>query len=710
MAFFIRPQTELTDRGACPSGVYEYTKTINIKESANFDISIFAAGQYKLFINGKYICEGPCRNAKAVRYFDRTKAELCAGENKILIIVVHVMEEQGFTTGHIYLKPELVFEAKSEKECFFTDESWKCDFIKNHKLRINDTYVFPFEILCGDKDVSNKVVEQGDSFDFHTAQKRPYGFASYRLEPRKIKMIAPAEKVELKEVRRGENFIEYDAGKYVTAKVTFDLAAHCDAKIIYAECYMFEDGKRNRGDTSGFIDGFFDKVSSGEHDFTYNSFWYRAFRYIRVETDTPEKVKSACGHIYHYPVEFDGSFECSDARLNLMNDISINTLLCCTTDVVVDCPYYEQQQYVMDSAVECSALMRLTSERALVEKCLDDFAASQQPNGLLCANYPCSMVQVIPGFSLFWVWLLKEYLDNTANTAYVRKHLSTLDKILDYFETHKSPEGLVTNSNDWDFIDWVPEWQRGIAPVEDGKPNTIYSLYLACALKNATSLAKACGRPHLATEYGERYDALCKAINENLYDEKMGMYHDGCGTFSMHTCVWAILSEIVTGEKAKKMAEKMELENIFKSSYAMNFFLFRALEKSGCYEKAIQYFDGWQKMIDLGCTTWCENPDEPRSECHAWSCAPLYEFSANILGVKTALEDEIIISPTTLGLEFAKGKVPTRFGIVSVEWTSKDGKFELSISSPDGVIKKLIAPNGEIVEFADGEKTCSFAL
>ena len=183
------------------------------------------------------------------------------------------------------------------------------------------------------------------------------------------------------------------------------------------------------------------------------------------------------------------------------------------------------------------------------------------------------------------------------------------------------------------------------------------------------------------------------------------MYHDGEGTFSMHTIMWAVLSGIISGEEAKKMAQKLDLDDIYKSSYSMNFFLFRALEKAGCYDMAANYFGGWQKMIELGCTTWCENPDDPRSECHAWSCAPLYEFSANVLGVKYSLDNEIVIAPNTMGLEYASGNVPTRFGIVKVDWKTDGEKFNINISSPEGVAKKLILPNGQLQMFTDGKKS-----
>ena len=111
-------------------------------------------------------------------------------------------------------------------------------------------------------------------------------------------------------------------------------------------------------------------------------------------------------------------------------------------------------------------------------------------------------------------------------------------------------------------------------------------------------------------------------------------------------------------------------------------------------------------MIDLHCTTWCENPDSPRSECHAWSCAPLYEFSSGMLGVKYSFEDEIIIEPHSFGASNASGTVPTRFGNVNVNinWTADGKTFKITIKSPADIKKRLKMPDGRIIIFDDAEK------
>ena len=99
-------------------------------------------------------------------------------------------------------------------------------------------------------------------------------------------------------------------------------------------------------------------------------------------------------------------------------------------------------------------------------------------------------------------------------------------------------------------------------------------------------------------------------------------------------------------------------------------------------------------MIDLGCTTWCENPDSPRSECHGWSSAPLYEFSANVLGVKIGLSDEIVIKPEIGNLTYAKGSVPTRFGTVNVAWELCGNKFRMDIEVPETISSRVTLPDG----------------
>ena len=676
-------------------GLYVFSKTVNIEKEEEFTVHVYSSCRYILRINGEYICEGPCKCHHYVHYYDTVKTVLKAGENHISICVMQLWGQR-FSTVHKKQKPEVIFEAVSLSSRIASDASWDCTY--DARCRFTDGnawFLSPMEEMDFSKEGISVPGTTAGGFDFEQGIQTSYGIShTTLLEPRPIPMLKPSAEVRFTEVNRGEDFVEFDAGQYVTAKVKFSLPAHTDVKIIYAECYEGENGKFMRDDTTGKLHGVCDAVKTTKEE-TYEPFYFRTFRYIRIEGKGAQNV-AVYANRWNYPIKLEGTFSCSDSYFNQMFDISVNTMLCCTHETFYDCPYHEQQQYVMDSAIESAVLMRMTGDIRPVKKCIEEFAASQLPSGYLLANYPADYQQIIPGFSFFWIFMLYDYLEYTKDTAFVSRFIGTMDKILDGFHERLSKEGLIVKSRYWDFVDWVPSWPLGVPPMEEGEPLTVYNMYYAYAFLCAAKIREQVGR-HGKEDDKERYKALSQAIRKHCYDEEVGLYTDAgkLGEYSMHTIIWAILSEQVTKEDAELMAEKLKEDFLKQSSFSMNYYLFRALEKCGKRKEIFGFMDGWHKMIDMHCTTWCENPDNPRSECHGWSSAPLYELSNHVLGVQVGFEDEIIIAPLTLNLEYAKGSVPTRFGLVSVSWVNGEDGFFIEIDAPCGVEKRVALPCGD---------------
>jgi len=711
-ALFVTPKKIYTDKG-----LYEFSKNVSFEKSCKGTVRLFAACRYILYINGKYICEGPCRSAEDVRYYETVEVDFEKGENTIVVEVMHMTVDREFSSCFKAEKPMLLFQVCTEFGVINSDADWECRHVVSNVLAggksfgVFTDFIPPFEHITGLKKTQELSLEVCGYFDFDGIERSGFGFETpLYLEPRPIPIIYPQEPIALKVINKGEGFIELDSGEYTTAKVEFALKAGCTYKILYAECYQFGNEKRLRDDISGQLRGPYDMVCA-EEDMTFSPFWYRAFRFVRIECENPEEnVISVRACRVNYPFDITGRFECSDEAYNKMWDVSINTLKCCTHEIYMDCPYYEQQQYVMDSAVESAVTMRLTQDVRMVKKCISEFAASQQSTGLLSANYPCSYVQIIPGFSFFFVFLLKDYLEYSADLPFVARYTGVVDKMLSYFDDQVREKGYISNSRFWDYQDWVNGWNCGKALVNAGEAITLYNLYYACALKDAAFICRQVGREGLAEDYEKRYAKVKNVINDLCYDEEKGMYRDGtnCNGYSVHTAIWAILSEVAPEDKMDKMMRNLFDMRISRAGFSMNYYLFRAIEKCGAYEQAFGMFDAWKQMLDNHCTTWCENPGKPRSECHGWSCAPVHEFSANVLGVKYSLENEINIVPQIGHLTFAKGRVPTRFGFVDVNWTSKDGRFHISVNSPDGVCKNITLPNGKKYTFMEqsAEFTC----
>ena len=699
----IMPMTE-----HIPTGIYAFTKTQWLDHADVGTVRIFATGRYVLYINDRYICEGPCRGHSGVRYYDEIETDaFIKGENRILVRVMQISDKSCFTSVFFTSEPELIFQAQVGKTRIESDESWRCGLDRRCALLPKpDRSLPPFEKVDFEETIVPLALRAREGFDFSGGMRTFYGMVQgYGLEKRPIPMLLPGEALPMQIVKRGDGYIDLDAGRYVTAKIDLKLPPDSDVKLIYSECYQTAAGKGLRDDPAGELGGYFDLFHTGKEEITYSPFWFRAFRYIRIVAEAPERyVEGLQARLFCYPLGEEAKFSCSDPVYNRMYEISLRTLQCCMQETFTDCPYYEQLQYIMDSAIEGAVLMRLSGDVRLVRKCIAEFAAAQLPEGLLPASYPSVIQQIIPGFGFFWVFLLRDYLEATADKAFVRQQLGTVDRLFCYFDAHMSPEGLITTSAYWDFVDWVSAWEKGVPPLAPGEVHTIYNMYYACALLCAKEICQKLDCAGFGAEYERKYEALCQKIRACCYDPRRGLYRDGpqSGGYSMHTVIWAVLSELEKGEAAVKLLSRLQEGELLKSSFAMNYYLFSAFQKCGQSERIFQNLAPWQKMMAAHCSTWWENPDAPRSECHGWSSAPAYVFSVELLGVKVGVEDKIEIRPYTAHLDWAEGVVPTRFGSVSVAWKKEGERLSVKISSPEGVRKQLSLPDGSQYDFIEG--------
>jgi hypothetical protein len=281
---------------------------------------------------------------------------------------------------------------------------------------------------------------------------------------------------------------------------------------------------------------------------------------------------------------------------------------------------------------------------------------------------------------------------------FIKQYRPTIDSILSWFDRNIQHQGLVDKTGYWSFVDWVSGWEMSSVPnANKVGPTTIYNLMYAKALQSAAFINKMTDRAGMSEEYLNRSNQIIKAVKMYCYDENTQLFKDGpdVAEFSQHCQVWAVLCDAVTGEAAKKLMLNTLNNDIAKVSYAMSFYLFRALEKTGLYYKVQQLLDTWRQLADLSLTTWVEDPVSQRSDCHGWGSVPLYEFPAMNLGIKPLAVgySKIQVKPFAGDLKYAKGVVMTNKGKVSVEWKVTDNIFWINIVSPDNVEKEIILPD-----------------
>ncbi len=444
----------------------------------------------------------------------------------------------------------------------------------------------------------------------------------------------------------------------------------------------------------------------------YEPFWFRTFRFIQlcIETkDEPLTLKDFTYRETGYPLEVKTSVTTSDETLQPIWDISERTLRRCMHETYEDCPYYEQLQYVMDSRFQILATYMISADDRLARKAIEDFARSQRWDGLVEGAYPSFGSNAIVNFSIFYILMVWDHWRFFGDRAFTERFLPVMERIVDFYRARVDTNGLVERTSEggqggnyWSFVDWVPAWERGVPTAILQGNASVESLLYLLGLEKLSDMEKAFskeGWESKAQKHHEEAESLKEAIRRYYMDEE-GLITDGLAAdkddrkafteHSQHGQVLATLTEVFSPEEAKAaMTRALEDPAFHQCTVSWGYYLFRALEKSGLYERTETLWEPWRDMIRAHLTTCVEsNGIKGRSDCHAWGALALYELPAVILGVRPVTPgfETVCVRPVPGYLTRAEGEVITPKGKIYVRWTKKeDGTLDLTVRAPEGM-------------------------
>jgi hypothetical protein len=509
--------------------------------------------------------------------------------------------------------------------------------------------------------------------------------------------------------------IELDVGVLTTAYVTLPVIGGKGAKIIlrYAECYSGETltDKGDRCDSINFtLAGHEDTYYPSGKKEEYNPFWFRTFRFVRIEVETgdeslviekPRLIETA------YPLEVKSSFQSPNPDLSKLWEISIRTQQLCMHETYEDCPYYEQLQYTMDTRLQILFTYALSGDTRMALRTIEDYHASILPEGILQSRYPCQITQVIPVFALHWIFMLEDYYEQTGDASIPRRYRATVDNVLDWYARHVDNSGLVGRTAYWQFTDWVEKWegQHGMSYASHAGPSTSNNLTYVLALRTAARLNRLTGRNDGAAEYDREAEAILANIEKHCWDEDAGLYREGPGMdeYGQHAQVLAVLTGLAK-DGCALMEKTLEDESLLPCSFPWMFYFIRALEQVGMYDRTSVFFDRLTGFVKLNATTIPERHYGVRSECHAWGAFPLYEFTRSLLGVRPGAPGwaAIKIRPFFEITESCSGVVTTPTGDVEISWERIDGDIYLTGCAPSGVPCIVALPDGQVIDLPQG--------
>ncbi len=693
--------------------LYYFRRTYRFDNPTGGSVKIMADARYKLWVNGTFVSAGPCKGNRHVRYYDEVDLTpyLRDGDNEFYVALLNLTSSDDMDVkeinvasvwrsgdGYIYMSG-MVCDKEGE-HAVVTDTTWESaeeehlTFSTQFFVGLNEHVTAGYGTAltwCAAAASPMPPRIMGDTIPFGEilssyARPRPIPHLYYR--PRAF----------------GYHDGYYDAGELTCGYIRMQARGHGKITVTYGECFVDGDKetfvKGDRTDTSLTLLGH-DDTFEVDGELRFESFWFRTFRFVKVMCEGDVELVSLDYAETGYPVEIADDYDFGSERDNALWDISARTLRRCMLETYVDCPYYEQLQYCMDTYSQTLYTYMISPDTRLAKRAIDDFAATWRPGYITEARAPSCKRQYIPGFAMFFIYMVNMYEARTEDTIGVKPYLPIIDGILSYFDSARNAAGQISASDMWDFVDWADVWRADEgAPITcRGEGIAVYTMMYAHALRCAARLMRACGRGAVAEEYLIRADEALDAVETHCYDATKRLYADSekKQQFSQHAQIWAVLTGLVTGDAARDLLRRStSLEAL--GGYAYAYLWFRALEKAECYEElGGEMKDRFYGLIDMHCSTIPETPySYTRSECHAWGAVALYEFTTMTLGVKLVDNSPRVlqVAPRPQGTDHAAGCVFTKWGRVDVKWEIRGNTFCLSLSTPDTVAAEITAPRG----------------
>lgn len=512
-------------------------------------------------------------------------------------------------------------------------------------------------------------------------------------------------------------YVVLDAGRLVNGYVTLDVEGPEGAavELVYAEAPQLDDEKGRRDALENRrVEGCTDVYVLRGGRQQWSPFLHRTFRFVRVavRAEKPVTLHGLSFRWTGYPFAEKGRFACSDEKLNRIWRTGWHTQRMCAFDTFQDCPYYERLQYGGDTRIQGLISLYASGDTLLLANAVRQLQASAIPEGLVQSRYPNHVFQVIPGYSLCWIQMLDDYYRHTGDLSLVRESIHTVDAILRFYQRHTTDRGFVANLPYWNFYDWTYE-HNGV-PDAHWENCTLSTMHYKGCLDIAASLLDALGDVPTAGKWRDESAKVAQTVNALAWDEKEGLYRDGIATatLSQHVNVFAVLFGLADGDRRARIAERLFTDPALRgTTFYFAHYLHEAAARLGRQDYILKDLDRWQKMLDLGTTTWWETPDAPRSECHAWSATPTYRLMETVLGVRPAAPgfEKVEVRPWTPdSLDWAEGVVPTPKGGIAVRWERADGGVTATIEIPEGVTGEFTAPAGETTALKPGKNSVKF--
>jgi alpha-L-rhamnosidase len=727
-------------------GVYHFRRTFQLDtRPATFVVHVSADNRYRLWVNGHAVCSGPARGDLQHWNFETVDIAgyLQPGENTLAAIVWNM----GVYAPAAQISNQTAFLVQGDgkaEQAVNTGRNWKV---------VRDSAYHPCSTDNGARLRTYMVIGPGDSvqggaypwgweqsgYDDQGWRQavgvtRPASWGSgtdnlWTLVPRGIPQMEERQQ-RIPVICRGvigmfgggrSVAIPAHATTSILLDQTYNTVAYPELtvsggkgsviRLSYAEALVDKNGnKGNRGETEGKeLRGNYDVyVADGGSRRLFRPLWVRTFRYLQLDITTGDDslvIDDLYGMYTGYPFERKASFSSNDTSLRAIWDVGWRTARLCAGETYFDCPYYEQLQYEADTRIQSLISLYVTGDDRLMRKALLDFFHSRIPEGLTQGRYPCNRFQVIPPFSLWWIVMIHDYWMLRKDDAFIRQFLPAVRGVLDWYEGQvDTTAGMLGPMPWWGFVDWADAFGDGQPPGASDGHSAVITLQYAYTLRLAAELMGSFGGQY--SYAGQRCRKLATDMARGTwracYDIRRGEMANTPekNSYSQHAGILAILADAVPVADRRAVMEKILHDSTLQqATFYFRFYLNQAMKAAGMADLYYSQLGPWRQMLKTGLTTFAEKPEPTRSDCHAWSASPEYDFLATICGIMPDAPgfSRVLIRPALGELTEVEGSMPHPKGMIRVRLRRRGAGIVGEVELPEGVTGRFVYGGKEVV-------------
>ena len=733
-------------------GVYQFRKKISLDaKPSSFIVHVSADNRYKLYVNGQLVSLGPARGEIYHWNFETVDiaSYLKQGDNLIAAIVWNFGDMK--PEAQISYQTAFILQGDGENEKIVnTDTTWRCRRDSSYSAK-EVVIVYSYYVAGPGETIDyNKSLKGWKNPNFADASwqaakeispglpKGVFGFGlGWMLVPRTIPQMELTTQ-RLQKVRKAEgitvpeNFPATKAQIFIpantTATILLDNGFETDAYPVlqfsqgknatitlgYAEALyvpepdqqnwrtFHQKGNRNEIEGKKFIGVKDSLISDGTIQQEFTSLWWRTYRYMQLQIQTKEEplvINDLYGIFTGYPFKMNAQFDAGNDTLNKILETGWRTARSCAQETYMDCPYYEQLQYVGDTRIQALVSLYNSGDDRLMRNAISSIDNSRMAEGATLSRYPTANAQEIPPFSLWWIGMVHDYWMYRNDVAFVKSKLAGVQQVLWFFSKYQQPDGSLKNVPYWNFTDWCDTkgWNDGVAPIGKDGNSAALDLQLLWAYELAAELENNLGMQEYAGQYKNAAAQLKQTIQKKYWDASKKMFADtdDKDVFSQHTNSLAILTNVVEGADATSLAKKIISDKTMtEATVYFKYYVYQALTKAGLGNDYLNWLGIWKQNLAMGMTTWAEMSDinNTRSDCHAWGSSPNIELYRTVLGIGSDAPgfQKIKIVPHLGALTNASGKMPHPNGEISVSYQQTNNSWKAAITLPSGTSGYLL--------------------